>query len=167
MSQETSQDEPNRIFTRAKNNPEIMKSEKTSTNEIENSPRKAVVKKEVNQHQLSSLGVPSNFKTKMKKYKSESLQTLSQKKRIKTIPVVKYNLDELQNKIKELNTQVFNENSISLNHYNSLNDEIKIKITVIKELANEQKDLISQLKTLKNDLNNKIEKVNIILLKKK
>ena len=166
MSQQTSQDEPNRIFTRTKSNPEIMKSEKTSTNEIENSPRKAVVKKTVNQHQLSSLGVPSNLKTKMKKYKTESLQTLSQKKRRKSIPVVKYDLDELQNKIKEINIQVFNENSISLNHYNSLNDEIKTKITVIKELANEQKDLISQLKTLKNELNNKIEKVNIILLKK-
>ena len=166
MLKETNEDKINRIFSKTKSSQDVTKSQKTSTNEMENSPRKAVMRKTGNSH-LSSLGVPSNLlKTNLKKFKSESLQTLTQKKIKKTIPMIKYNLDDLQNKIKEINTQIYYENNISINQYNSLNDEIRTKITIIKELATEQKELISQLKALKNELNSKIEKANVIILKK-
>ena len=166
MLEQTHPDEPKRIFTKTKSMKEITKTQKTSTNENDNTPKKSILKKPNINSNLSSLGVPSTLQTNIKKYKTESLQTLSRKKKSKNYIIIKYNLNELKNQINEINTKINNEKNISINNYNSLNNEIQAKVAVIKNLAVDQKELISKLKIIKNEINNKIQKANVLILKK-
>ena len=166
MLEQTHSDEPKRIFTKTKSVKEITKTQKTSINENDNTPKKSILKKQNINSNLSSLGVPSTLQTNIKKYKTESLQTLPRKKRPKNNIIRKYNLNELKNQINKINTKINNEKNISINNYNSLNSEIQAKIAVIKNLAMDQKELITKLKIIKNEINNKIQKANVLILKK-
>ena len=166
MLEQTHSDEPKRIFTKTKSAREITKTQKTSINENDNTPKKSILKKQNINSNLSSLGVPSTLQTNIKKYKTESLQTLQRKKRPKNNIIIKYNLNELKNQINKINTKINNEKNISINNYNSLNSEIQAKIAVIKNLAMDQKELITKLKIIKNEINNKIQKANVLILKK-
>ena len=156
-----------RIFTKNKSKNEMTKNEKTSTNDLDEMvTKKSNLKRQSNLSNLSTIDVPSNLQI-IKKSKSESLQTFSRRKKHKLpTPSIKYDLNELKNNINETNTKINDEKNISLNTYNSLNNEIITKNVKIKNLAEEQKDLISKLKIIKNVINNKIEKANILVLKK-
>ena len=153
-----------RIFTKNKSKNEMTKNEKTSTNDLDEMvTKKSNLKRQSNLSNLSTIDVPSNLQI-IKKSKSESLQTFSRRKKHKLpTPSIKYDLNELKNNINETNTKINDEKNISLNTYNSLNNEIITKNVKIKNLAEEQKDLISKLKIIKNVINNKIEKANILI----
>ena len=156
-----------RIFTKNKSKLEMTKNEKTSTNDLDEIlTKKSNLKKQNNLSNASTIDVPSNLQI-IKKNRSESLQTFSRRKKHKIpTPMIKYDLNELKNNINEINSKINDEKSISLSTYSNLNSEIINKNVKIKNLAEEQKNLISKLKILKNEINNKIEKVNILLLKK-
>ena len=154
-----------RIFSKSNSQREMAKNQKTSTNDSEDIlPKKSILKKKKIHSNLSSLGVPSNTENIFRKNKTESLQTISHKKKKYQI---KYDLKELRNNINEINEKINKEKNISINAYKSLNSQINAKNEKIKNLAEEQKELIDRLKIIKSDINDKIEKANILILKKK
>ena len=93
------------------------------------------------------------------------MQTILTKKKKNQNKLIKYDTNELKKRINEINSQINNEKTISINNYNKLNKEIIEKIGIIKNLAEEQRKLIAKLKIMKDEINNKIERVNRIALK--
>ena len=153
-----------RIFT--KNKSEMTKNQKISTNDSEeDTTLKPILKKQKTLSNLSQLGMPTNASKNINKYKTESIQTILPKKKKNQNKLIKYDTNELKKKINEINSQINNEKTISINNYNKLNKEIIEKIGIIKNLAEEQRKLIAKLKIMKDEINNKIERVNRIALK--
>ena len=153
-----------RIFT--KNKSEMTKNQKISTNDSEEATTlKPILKKQKTLSNLSQLGIPTNASKNINKYKTESIQTILPKKKKNQNKLIKYDTNELKKKINEINSQINNEKTISINNYNKLNKEIIEKIGIIKNLAEEQRKLIAKLKIMKDEINNKIERVNRIALK--
>ena len=150
------------FLSKTKSQNELFKDQKTSTNDLDdNLPKKTILKKN-----FSSLGTPSNFQAAIQKNKTESLQALSRRKKHKIIPLIIYDLNELKNKITEINNKTNTEKIQSINIFNNLNNEIKIKILKIKKLSEEQNEIISNLKTIKSLIDNKIQKANFLIKKK-
>ena len=150
------------FLSKTKSQNELFKDQKTSTNDLDdNLPKKTILKKN-----FSSLGTPSNFQAAIQKNKTESLQALSRRKKHKIIPLIIYDLNELKNKITEINNKTNTEKIQSINIFNNLNNEIKIKTLKIKKLSEEQNEIISNLKTIKSLIDNKIQKANFLIKKK-
>ena len=164
------QEEPDntrRIFTKNKSQKELTMDQKTSTNDNDNIlPKKSILKKQNTTSDLS-FGIPYNLQSNVSKKKFNSILKLSRKKSKKKVKIIKYDLLELKNKINEINININKEKNISINDYNNLNLEINDKNDKIKNLASEQKELISKLKLIKNELNNKLERLNDLILRKK
>lgn len=155
-----------RIFTKNKSQIEMTKNQKISTNDSEEATTlKPILKKQKTLSNLSQLGIPTNASKNINKYKTESIQTILPKKKKNQNKLIKYDTNELKKKINEINSQINNEKTISINNYNKLNKEIIEKIGIIKNLAEEQRKLIAKLKIMKDEINNKIERVNRIALK--
>ena len=150
------------IFSKVKSQNEITKDQKISTKDSdENIPRKSILKKN-----LSHLGILSNFQNIIKKNKTESIQALSRRKKQKIIQLIKYDLNELNNKRDDINLKLNTEKHKSLNIFNNLNKEIKEKGKKILKLSEEQKELIEKLKIIKKEIDNRIEKANVLIYKK-
>ena len=156
-----------RMLNKNKSKNEMTKNEKTSTNDLDEMPtKKSNLKKQNSLSNLSTIDALSNLQI-IRKNKSESIQTFPRRKKHKLqTQTTKYDLIEIKNNINEINFKINYEKNISINTYSSLNNEIINKNVKIKNLAEEQKDLISKLKIIKNEINNKIEKANILILKK-
>ena len=165
---EQNQQRPNnrRIFTKNKSQKEMTKNQKTSTNNSEENmiQRQPILKKNISPN--LNLGVPINIQKLIIRNKNESLQTLSLKKKQNCI-YIRYDLNELQNSINNINSKINEEKSTSINIYNNLNEEIAEKNVKIKNLSGVQKDLIYKLKIMKNEINNKIDKADLLISKKK
>jgi len=164
MLPQTEQNNTKRIFSKAKSTRELMKSQKTSTNDTDELPSESLLRKENTQTDLSleSTSKVKPIKSDLKKSESKK----NHKKKHKKEQIIRYDLAELKNKINELNIRIDNEKNISINNYINLNTEIKAKNSKIKNLSLEQMELISKLKIIKNEVNKKISKVNDLLLKK-
>ena len=166
MLSQTEENNTKRIFTKAKSQKELMKNQKTSTDDTDELPSKTLLQKENTQTDLS-LEAPVKVLPLKSNLRKKSESTKNNKKKHKRVQIVRYNLKELKTKINDINSKIDNEKTISINNYNSLNSEIKTKISKIKNLSLEQMDLISKLKIIKDQLNNKLSKVNELLLKRK
>ena len=165
MLSQTEENNTKRIFTKAKSQKELMKNQKTSTDDTDELQSKNLLQKENTQTDLS-LEAPVKVLPHKSNLKKKSESTKNHKKKHKKVQIIRYDLKELKTKISDINSKIDNEKSISINSYNSLNSEIKTKISKIKNLSMEQMDLISKLKIIKDQLNNKLSKVNEILLKR-
>ena len=165
MQSQTEENNTKRIFTKAKSQKELMKNQKTSTDDTDELPSKTLLQKDNIQTDLS-LEAPVKVRPHKSNLKKKSDSTKNNKKKHKRVTIVRYNLKELKTKINDINSKIDNEKTISINNYNSLNSEIKTKISKIKNLSLEQMDLISKLKIIKDQLNNKLSKVNELLLKR-
>ena len=165
MLSQTEQNSTKRIFSKAKSTKELMKNQKTSTDDTDELPSKSLLKKGYSQKDLSLEAPDKVIPHKLDSQKrSESLKNL--KKKNKKGQIIKYDLTELKNKINEINSKINDEKNISINNYISLNSEIKTKISKIKNLSLEQMELISKLKIIKNEVNKKLSKLNDLILKK-
>ena len=165
MLSQTEENSTKRIFTKSKSQRELMKNQKISTDDTDELPSKPLLQKENTQTDLAIEPPPKVLphKSNLKK-KSES--TKNHKKKNKKVQIIRYDLKELKTKISDINSKIDNEKNISINNYSSLNSEIKTKISKIKNLSSEQMELISKLKIIKDQLNNKLTKVNDLLLKR-
>lgn len=166
MLEQNQQPNNRRIFTKNRSLKERTKSQKISTNDSEDIVKKKTFLKKRTAPSLSDFDIFSNIKNLITKNKNVSMQTLPRKKKTKTSVIIKYDLNELKSNIIDINTKINEEKNISLNIYNSLNEEIIEKNVKIKNLAEEQKELIFKLKLMKNEINNKIDKANVLILKK-
>ena len=155
MLPQTEQNNTKHIFTKSKSTKELMKNQKTSTDDPDELPSKSSLKKENTQTDLS-LEAPKKVKNHKSNLKKKSDSQKNHKKKDKKVKIIRYDLTELKNKINEINSKIENEKNISINNYISLNSEIKIKISKIKNLSLEQMELISKLKIIKDQLNNKL-----------
>ena len=108
-----------------------------------------------------------NLQKKIAQNQTESIPTLTKRKKVKIIPFIKYDLKELESKIKEIKLKINDEKKISLNTINNLNNDILTKNLKIKNLSKEQETLITELKGIKNEIDNRIKKVNYIVSRKK
>ena len=165
MLPQTEQNNTKHIFTKSKSTKELMKNQKTSTDDPDELPSKSSLKKENTQTDLS-LEAPKKVKNHKSNLKKKSDSQKNHKKKDKKVKIIRYDLTELKNKINEINSKIENEKNISINNYISLNSEIKIKISKIKNLSLEQMELISKLKIIKNEVNKKLSKLNDLLMKK-
>lgn len=155
----------NLLFSKHNSQNDLMKNQNTLINDEDNSSQRKSILKKKNTLSSLSIGTPSNLQSNTNKKKSGFIQTSPGKKKKIQTPAIKYDLNELQNKIDELNSKINEEKNISINNYNNLNNEINSKVLQIKNLASEQNELISKLKSIKDQLNNTLERANNIALK--
>ena len=80
---------------------------------------------------------------------------------------LKYDLNELKEKLEVINNKIKEEKETYIKELNELNKDIEEKNIKIKNLGKIQKKYISKLKIIQNDVNKRVEKRSIIMAENK
>ena len=80
---------------------------------------------------------------------------------------LKYDLNELKEKLEVINNKIKEEKEIYIKELNELNKDIEEKNIKIKNLGKIQKKYISKLKIIQNEVNKRVEKRSIIMAENK
>ena len=80
---------------------------------------------------------------------------------------LKYDLNELKEKLEVINNKIKEEKETYIQELNELNKDIEEKNIKIKNLGKIQKKYISKLKIIQNDVNKRVEKRSIIMAENK
>ena len=102
MLSQTEENNTKRIFTKAKSQKELMKNQKTSTDDTDELPSKTLLQKENTQTDLS-LEAPVKVRPHKSNLKKKSESTKNHKKKHKKVQIVRYDLKELKTKINDIN----------------------------------------------------------------
>jgi hypothetical protein len=110
------------------------------------------------------LGIPNNTEPSSNSDKKNGKAT-SNRVNVESLAELEAKTKELKEKLEKINHDIELEKNLFINDTSQLNTDLTEKSFIISDLSSENKDIVSKLKSIKSNLDNKV-KIGEIFLKK-